>query len=192
MRIVAAVLLALAAGCAGAQPRPDACQAQIPRTLARAVAATFPGYRAPLETDNAPEDIRYSQTHGGAGCLGVAIADFDGEGKSDYLLGLTAVKGRGGLAVLAFPGRSGSWRFQKIRSGAEDARFLQYVEVVKPGTYIRAKSRTAPLGPGEKESVDCPHWGALVGTLEAAGVVYCYRDGRWVHVWVSDGGTPAR
>jgi hypothetical protein len=184
-RFVAAILLIASCLCANAQPRGDACQAQIPRTLSNALAAAFPGYRTPLEYDNAPEDIQYSQSHGGNGCLGVATADFTGEGKKDYLIGLTAMKGSKGIAVIAMP-RKGGWNFQRIASGTEDARFRLYVDVVEPGRHDRAKSVTAPLGPGEKQSMECANWGAMVGTVEATGIVYCYDHGRWSHVWVSD------
>src|SRR6266478_5957853 len=72
MRIAAAVFVVVLDTCANAQPRPDSCQALIPRSLARPLTAAFPGYRTPLETDNAPDDIEYSKAHGGTGCLGVA------------------------------------------------------------------------------------------------------------------------
>jgi len=137
-----------------------------------------------LEYDNAPEDIKYSQSHGGNGCLGVATADFTGEGKKDYLIGLTARKGSKGLAVIAMP-RKGGWNFRRISSWTEDARYRQYVDVVKPGRHDRAKAMTAPLAPGEKQSMECTNWGALVGAVEATGIVYCYDQGRWSHVWVS-------
>jgi hypothetical protein len=184
MRIAAAVLLLAFGTYTSAQPHPDSCQAEIPRSLANALAAAFPGYRTPLETDNAPEDIEYNKAHGGTGCLGVRTADFTGEGKKDYLIGLTAVKGSAGLVAIALP-KKGGWNLQRIRSGAEHARYLQYVEVVTPGRYDRGEARTAPPEPGEQQSLDCPHWGALVGTLEASGIVYCYKAGRWFHVWVS-------
>lgn len=183
-RIGPAVFLAAFCACASAQLRGDACQAQIPRTLSNALAAAFPGYRTPLEYDNAPEDIKYNQSRGGNGCLGVATADFTGEGKKDYLIGLTALKGSKGLAVIALP-RKGGWNFRRITSWTEDARYRQYVDVVKPGRHERAKAVTAPLGPGEKQSMECPNWGALVGAVEATGIVYCYDHGRWSHVRVS-------
>jgi hypothetical protein len=114
----------------------------------------------------------------------VGIADFTGEGKKQYVLGLTALKGSGGLAVIALP-RKGGWRFQKIRSGAEDARFRQFVDVVDPGRYERPKSGSAPLAVDEKPLLDCPNSGARVGALGASALVYCYVDGRWLHVRVS-------
>lgn len=185
MQIAAVVFLVLLGARANAQPRPDSCQAQIPRSLANALSAAFPGYRTPLETDNAPEDIQYSQVHGGNGCLGVATADLTGEGKKDYLLGLSALRGSGGLVVIALP-RKGGWRFQRIRSWVEDARYRQYVEVVEPGRFDRTKARNTPLGLGERQSLDCPHWAARVGAIESTAIVYCFKDGQWLHVWVSD------
>jgi hypothetical protein len=184
MRFAAAVALAMSGACAGAQPRGDACQAQIPRSLERALAAAFPGYRTPLEFDNAPDDIQRNRAQGGTGCLGVAIADFTGEGKKDYVIGLTARKGSGGLAVVALP-RKGGWNFKKINSWSEDARYLQYVDVVQPGRYERTTAVTAALGSGEQRSIDCANWGALVGTAGATGVVYCFDGSRWAHVWVT-------
>ncbi len=191
MRIAAAVFVAVLGTVAKAQPRPDSCQAEIPRSLAYALSAAFPGYRTPLETDNTPQDIKSDRAHGGTGCLGVRTADFTGDDKKDYLIGLTAVKGSAGLTVIALP-RKGGWNFQRIRSWAEDARYLQYVEVAQPGRYERTATATAPLGPGEKRSIDCPHPGALVGTIEATAIVYCYQGGQWVHVWVSKPSDPAR
>ena len=188
MRIAAVVLFSLLAGGAWAQPRPDSCQARIPRTLSNALAAEFPGYRTPLETDNAPEDIQYSQAHGGSGCLGVASADFTGEGKKDYLLGLTALKGGRGMAVVALP-RRGGWRFQPVRSGVEDSRVRQYVDVAAPGRHERAPALTAPLRTSERRSLDCPHWGARVGSVDGTAIVYCYLGSQWLHVQVS--GQPA-
>jgi hypothetical protein len=179
-RIAVAALL-LAGATASAQPRPDTCQAQIPGSLANALRSAFPGYRTPLETDNAPDDIEYSRRHGGNGCLGVAIADLTGEGKKDYVVGLSAVKGSAGLAVVALP-RTGGWRFQRIQSPVENARYLQYVDVAEPGRYDRKGGISTPLQAGESQSIDCPHWVARVGAVGATGVVYCYQQGRWSYV----------
>jgi hypothetical protein len=183
--VFCAALWAAFCSCVSAQPRGDSCQAQIPRTLSNALAAAFPGYRTPLEYDNAPEDIKAHQSHGGNGCLGVATADFTGEGKKDYVIGLSAKKGSKGLAVIALPKKGGRWNLQRITSGTEDARFRQYVDVVTPRRHDRAKALTTPLGPGEKRSIECANWGALVGSVEeATAIVYCYDHGQWSHVRV--------
>jgi hypothetical protein len=186
MQAAAAFLLIVVGTCAQAAQRADSCQAQIPKTLATAVAAAFAGYRTPLETDNLPEDIEYNRAHGGTGCLGVAVADFNGDHAKDYLLGLTAVEGDSGLAVIALSSKSG-WRFHKIRSWVEDVRNRQYVAAVKPGKHDRTEALDGPpLDTGERVSMRCPRWGALVGATESTGVVYCYMDGQWPHVVVSD------
>jgi len=184
VRIALVVLLVFTGAYARAQAPSDSCQAQVPRALGDALTRAFPRYRTPLETDNAPEDIQFHRAHRGSGCLGVGSADFTGEGKKDYLIGLTALKGSAGLAVIALP-KKGGWHFQRVQSWTEDARYRQYVEVVPPGRYERAVAETAPLGPGEKQSMNCPNWGALVGTLEATGIVYCYIGREWLHVWTS-------
>jgi opacity protein-like surface antigen len=186
MRTAAAILAFVAAGASaqGAQ-QADACQAQIPNDLRAAVEASFPGYRTPLETDNLLEDVQYSRTHGGNGCLGVAVADFNGDRRKDFLLGLTALEGESGLGVLALATKNG-WRFQEIRTFTEDARILQYVETVKPGKYERTEALDGPLDVGERDPLHCSHWGALVGRTESTGIVYCYVGGRLKYVWVSD------
>jgi hypothetical protein len=183
IRIVAAVICLLGAA-AQAQPHPDSCQALIPRSLADSLARAFPGYRTPLETDNAPEDIRKDLQLGGTGCLGVDTADFTGEGKKDYVLGLTALKGSGGLAVVAVPTRGG-WRFQRIRSRTEDARYQQYVRAAEPGRYDRPAALTTPLESGERASIECRNRAAMVGSIESTVIVYCHEEGRWLYVRTS-------
>ena len=167
------------------QAHADACEPLIPRSLADALARAFPGYRTPFEYDNAPEDIRDDRSRGGTGCLGVGTADFTGDGKKDYVIGLTSFKGNAGLAVVALP-EKGGWRFERLQGWGEHARSSGYVTVVRPGRYEATPSSARRLQPGARQSVDCPHWGARIGTVEASGTVYCYLNGRWLHVPVSD------
>jgi hypothetical protein len=179
------LLLAPMPACAQAQPHPDACQALIPRTLADALARAYPDYRTPLETDNAPEDVRHRMERGGDSCLGVAIADFTGDGKKDYLLGLAARKGSAGLAVIALPIRGG-WRYQKLHSGVESARVQLVVQAAEPGRHERPAAIGGPLEAGERRSIDCRHWAAKVGAVDSTGRVYCFQDGGWSFVRSSD------
>lgn len=181
LRLAALLTLALAAACADAQARADACQALVPRSLSDALARAYPGYRTPLETDNAPQDIDHDRARGGSGCLGVALGDFTGAGKKEYLVGLSAVKGRSGLAVLALP-RAGGWHFEKLRSGVESARFRQRVAALEPGPYSAAAS-DAQAAAGELRRIDCPNQAAFAGAVDASGSVYCRSGGRWQHLF---------
>ena len=168
-----------------AQSYAESCEALIPRSLAVAIEQEYPGYRVPLEFDNAPDDIAYNRTHGGSGCLGVGTGDLTGEGKKDYVIGLTARKGKDGLAVIALP-RKGGWRFGKIRSGSEDRRASQYVAIVPPGRYERSLGQTGPMRPGERADMVCGSFGVKGGAVDSTGIVYCYLNGSWAYVRVSD------
>ena len=162
----------------------DSCQAQIPGKLSASLKQKFPMYRTPLVTDNIDEDVEWDVKHGGNGCLGVAKADFDGDNIKDYLLGMTSLSGNGSLVVVALT-RKNSWDFHKLHSG-EDGRNRLYVGVVKPGYVRRAETLDGPLESGEKKSIQCKNQGALFGTTESSGVVYCLINGKWSHSWVSD------
>lgn len=145
----------------------------------------FAGYRSPMATDNLAEDVEYDRENGGTGCLGVAVADFDGDHAKDYLLGLASLRGTSALSVVALS-RGDTWYFQTIRSWVENNRSRLYVMAVKPGRHDRTASLSGPIDKGEKESMQCPNWGAQVGATESTGIVYCYIGGQWYYVWVSD------
>ena len=185
MRLSIALCFVFFAAQAGAGPRTDSCSKSVPQSLASAAKLAFPGYRMPREIDNLPEDIKYNRRHGGSGCLGVAAADLNGDSRRDYVLGLAAKTGAEGLAVIALSDKEG-WKFQKIRSWTEDTRARMYVSTVKPGKHERTASRDGPLEVGERESIQCPRRGALVGATESTGIVYCYINNQWPYVWVSN------
>lgn len=76
----------------------DACAPLIPPALQDQLQKRFSSYRLPRQTDNIAEDIQYAREHSGSACLGVAIGDFDGDGRADYAIGLTAKSGTGARA----------------------------------------------------------------------------------------------
>jgi len=99
-KIIGMLLVAFTVSAHGASVI-DACQAQIPEQLSASLKQKFHGYRTPLATDNLAEDIEWQLKEGGNECLGVAIADFDGDGRKDFLLGLTSLSDEGALVVVA-------------------------------------------------------------------------------------------
>src|SRR5262249_36246402 len=115
----------------------DVCSAQIPTSLKNVVSTQFPEYRTPLVTDNTPEDVAAGKKIGGNGCLGVGLADFDGDGVKDLVLGLVSKTSKAGLIIVAFA-RGKSWQLDKLRDW--DDRESLYVEVGGPGEYERAES----------------------------------------------------
>jgi hypothetical protein len=171
----------LFAGLAGAA---DSCESQISSSLTVALTKAFPKFRAPFVSDNSPEDVESDIKEGRNGCLGVAIADFDGDGTDDTLLGLTALKGSGGLIVVALT-RDKHWKLKALREWSGRRAGL-YVAVGKPGMYRRTESAAGPLEPGEVDLLTCLHATAVFGAIEASSIAYCYNNQRWQHTWISD------
>jgi hypothetical protein len=160
----------------------DACEPLVPQTLRTQLLKAFDGYRLPRETDNLPEDIQYSEEHAQRRCLGVATADFDGDGTDDYVIALTALHGDGALIIVALA-RPNQWVLHKLDAWPYQ-RIRLYVSADPPGTYDRAGDE--PLEPGEVELLRCRHAVAVFGATESSGVAYCFADSRWTHVRLSD------
>jgi hypothetical protein len=143
-------------------------------------------YRAPFETDNNSDDISYQKSQGRSGCLGVAKADFDGDGKDDYLLAITAKNNFDKGRIVAALTKNAGWRIHQLSDDTPSVRSDTYVEVIKPQVHGRRESDDTPLSNGEKKVMHCSHWGAMTGKVESTGIVYCFIKGKWPHVWVSD------
>ena len=162
----------------------DACQKQIPQSLKAALANAFPKFRTPLVTDNLQEDNEYSLKHGGTSCIAVASGDFNGDGETDYVLGLTERKGPGALIVVALASGQ-SWRWKVLNQWKGD-RMRLFVGTEKAGVYTRTLSLDGPLEKGEVEKLVCRTALPAFGMTESTEVAYCYAGGKWLHVWVSD------
>jgi len=176
--IVLAILVAHSAVAA------DACSSQLPRRLQVELAAAFPALRVPAAKDNLPEDVQYNLAHRGNGCLGVAAADFDGNGTKDYAVILTALHGTGWAVVVALS-HKGKWQLREL-DASQDGRATLYVSAEKAGKYVRTGALDGPLEPGELAQMTCRNPVAAYGGIESSEVVYCFKGGAWPHVWISD------
>ena len=162
----------------------DACRAQIPSSLTAAAQKAFPTFRLPVVTDSQAADVQQNLKEKGSSCLGVAEADFDGNGTKDFVIGLTALKGTRYVVVVALL-RKNKWQFHKLDEQL-DGRSSLYVSAEKPGTYLRTEALDGPLEPGEVSKLTCHNPVAVFGGIESSGVAYCYKRGKWPHVWISD------
>jgi hypothetical protein len=122
----------------GGQSSPDACRAQIPQTLARALLQRFPSYRLPLLNDSLAEDIQFNRTQGGNGCILVSRADFNGDGHDDIAVALAPKAGRDPLVAVAFAQFDG-WQLSTIQGWTDDIK-RQYVNSAPPGVHTRSEA----------------------------------------------------
>ncbi len=166
------------------QPIGDPCRKQIPHELGLALERRFPQNRLPLLSDSGREDVQYNQTRGGTGCLLVARADFDGDGREDAAVGLPSRASRSPRVAVALR-RDAGWAISTLRDFVDDVGRL-YVDSVPPGKYTRAVELDSPLEPNERESLRCDHAAVVVGATESTGIANCYVKGRWLYVWFSD------
>jgi hypothetical protein len=158
---------------------------EIPESLKTQIAKQFPNYRLPKISDNDADSIAYFRQQGSNGCLGVANADFDGNGTIDYAILLTELKRDNSLLVAALLKKK-DWVIEKLfELGSDRARL--YVGSVEPGRYDRVESiDESKLEPGEVYSYTSKLPGIVTGLLESSGVVYFRTSKGWIHVWISD------
>lgn len=144
----------------------------------------FPDYRLPLLTDSLDEDIDFRRKSGGNGCLLVASADFDGDGRKDFAVGLTPKSGNVPLVAVALAEKN-AWLVSTVKTWVDGPMRL-YVATAPPRVYKRTPALDGPLEPNERQSLRCSHTGLVVGATESTAIVYCFASKRWFYVWVSD------
>ena len=178
--ILASVFLLFAASVAAV----DSCRRAMPPSLVTAIEKAYPAFRMPREMDNQARDVEYDRQSGGSGCLGVASADFDGDGVNDWLLGLSATQGDAALVVLALA-HGKHWQLH-VLSKWTHGRDRLYVEAGGPGIYRRSEALDGPVSGDEVMMLDCAHVAAVFGAVESTGTAWCPVRRSWRHVQFSD------
>jgi hypothetical protein len=79
--LLIAALVLTQLGSAGAA---DVCSQRMPSDLKLFITARYPDRLLPAAEQTEPDDLKYSVEHGGTGCLRMAAADVDGDGRMDY------------------------------------------------------------------------------------------------------------
>ena len=164
----------------------EPCQSSIPLSLRTNLKAQFSNYRLPRLSDSLPEDIEYSRQHGGNGCLGVAVGDFDGNGAKDFGLILTRTAGRGVIVVVALS-HDGKWQLEPVeKSDGGPARL--FIERAEPGEYVETEAGddSVPAEPKAREKFRSSTDGLYFGWTESSARAYFRTDQGWVYVQVSD------
>ena len=164
----------------------DACFQLMPADLWRFMAAHYPDRLLPSAKQTEPEDLTYSIEHGGTGCLRLAAADVDGDGRKDYAALLVSRTKPTNTDLVVFRHTFNGWRAHRIAhvQGPATSRF--YVENCPPGTYRMSEAIAEITEPGERSSTVSKRPGFFFGAFESADVAYFYQHGRWIHVHVSD------
>ena len=184
------VLLAFATAFAQA-PALDPCGTQLPASLREILPKKFPGYRLAQVSDYLKEDVdQHKKDHKGNPCPGVASADVDGDGFTDFAFFLTDKERRTILVV----GRNISgktWDVSKVFDFGSEGPGRSYVDRLKPGSYRdlfdtdRGPSEYKPE-PGRVRRQKARNPGFIAGTIESSGVAFFFTGKQWVHLWLSD------
>jgi hypothetical protein len=143
----------------------------------------FPGYALPLASDNEQWVSDLNKREGGPGCVGVARADFNGDGSEDFAFLLSSDRHDHNVLAVALR-RASDWQMESLRVFDSPRKSL-YVGVAKPGNYERSEALDGPtIEPGEVESHRSSWAGVISGVLESSGIYYFRKDSCWVHLWI--------
>lgn len=163
----------------------DRCSGLLPGDLARALEQANPDYRLPKETDSLQEDVEYRLSEKGSACLGMATADFDGNGHPDYLVAMPARSSDATLITVAL--RKGAhWKLDALDMWPS-SKLRVFVAIEPAGRYERTQALEGPASESDEVlSMRCSNPVAVVGFTESSAVAYCRQADRWQHVWISD------
>ena len=158
----------------------------MPAELKRFIARHYPDRLLPSAEQTEPADRRYSLEHGGTGCLRLAAADVDGDGRTDYAALLTSKTKPSDTYFVVFRHTASGWRAHRLAHATDLPSSSFYVENCPPGTYRMSEAIDEVSEPGERIRIVSKRPGFLFGVFESADVAYFYQHEKWVHVHVTD------
>jgi hypothetical protein len=178
----AAMALAFAPG-AQAPVTADACVASVPVALRDVLAKRMPDVRLPLTTDSAAEDRKIAAAQGNA-CLLVTTADFDGNGRADFVLVMPRFGAPGYRLVVALDSPRG---FEVTNLASWNERMTNlYVAPAKPGRYSHTEAYAYRPEPGSVEKLVSKRVGFWFGEVEGGADVYVLHEGHLTFVHAID------
>lgn len=171
---------------ATAQPKPDACRAQIPGSVGQLMAQKFPQHRLPLVADADPDVVQFEMSKGNNGCIVVAKGDFNGDKRTDFAVGLTPTTAKPPVVAVALS-HGTTWDVSTVESWVDHAQRL-YVERARPRLFKQFEGFDAApqRGTNEREALRCRTDAVIVGATESTGIAYCHVNNQWLYVWISE------
>jgi hypothetical protein len=167
----------------------DPCLGLLPPALRAQIERSYPAYRQVSTSDYSAEDLAAS-TGDDAACPGIASADVNADGVSDYGVVMTAPSGHT-LLIGARSGKAASWTLDELTDLGRDGPSRLYAEPLEPGDYTDLfASDDAPdeftPEPGRVRHYRSRRPGFIAGGMEASGIAFFFTGRRWVHLWLSD------
>lgn len=190
--ILLAFLLGVAAGAHGAEGTPapvDDCAHLLPKSLQRAVIATYPGSHLGSSLDYASEDLGEFHDQDQP-CPAVDSADVTGDGKDDYgFLLVTSTQQVVLLAAIWQPRER--WKLHQLMDWGDSVVSGLYVSSIDAGRYEdldAAENAPVPYEPepGRVKKFTAARPGFISGKIDSSGAAFFYVDQHWVHLWLAD------
>jgi hypothetical protein len=166
----------------------DPCNKVLPKSLKKQLAKEYPGTELPKISDSAQEDVAYNIRQGGTGCIRVAVGDFNGDHKDDYVIILYSPKHNKATLLVALATVK-NWQLIPLLTwqGGKDANY--FVGTVPPGeyqAYFGDEGDTEPCLAVPVDKIKAKTEGFEFGITESSGTVYFLDGDKWYSVWISD------
>jgi hypothetical protein len=161
----------------------DDCGTQLPASLARAVAAEFPAYRLPRQSDSDSTCVEdHRRAHRNL-CLLIARADFDGDGREDVAVLLPSRRAKTPPKLVVALARGKRWQLEELRIGNDPSVRHFVIGTIRPGTYTETD---AIPHKGKAPAVTTTAYGVMMAACDSWSNGYFRVQGKWTSIALSD------